>query len=82
MTDWAAYLESRLRVPVEDRTGLQGPFAINVAFSVPRLSVQSAADSPAALETALIEELGLKLRQVQIPVDVLVIDRVERPTPN
>jgi uncharacterized protein (TIGR03435 family) len=32
--------------------------------------------------TALEEQLGLKLEPQTAPVDVLVIDHVERPTPN
>ena len=77
-----AQLETRLPVPVDDRTGLKGPFSIDVTFNVSPLSTQSGSDAGPALETALVEELGLKLQPVQIPVDVPVIDRVERPTTN
>jgi uncharacterized protein (TIGR03435 family) len=36
----------------------------------------------AALLTALREQLGLKIESARAPVEVLVIDRVERPTPD
>jgi len=34
------------------------------------------------LITALQEQLGLKLEATRAPIDVLVIDSVEKPTPN
>ena len=36
----------------------------------------------AGMLTALREQLGLRLESTRGPVDVLVIDRVERPTPD
>ena len=42
-------------------------------------------DDPAAppdLFTAIQEQLGLQLKSVKAPVDVLVIDRVEKPSEN
>ena len=38
-------------------------------------------DAP-SLFTAVEEQLGLKLESTQAPVSVVVIDHVERPTPN
>jgi uncharacterized protein (TIGR03435 family) len=38
-------------------------------------------DGP-TLVTAIQEQLGLKLESTKGPVDVLVIDHVERPTPD
>jgi uncharacterized protein (TIGR03435 family) len=76
---------------VVDRTGLTGTFDIDLRWTPERPfidSTQSAAALPAAdgseppLFTAIREQLGLKLERTRGPVDVLVIDRVERPTPN
>jgi uncharacterized protein (TIGR03435 family) len=41
----------------------------------------SNADAP-TLSTALQEQLGLRIRSGRAPVEVLVIDSVERPTDN
>jgi uncharacterized protein (TIGR03435 family) len=62
------------RVVVDD-TRLTGIFDIDVEWSPD----QSASDKP-SIFTALQEQLGLKLEPERGPVDVVVIDSVERPT--
>ena len=39
-------------------------------------------DAPPALPDALREQLGLRLKRTKGPVEALVVDHVERPTPN
>jgi uncharacterized protein (TIGR03435 family) len=39
-------------------------------------------DAPPDLFTAIQQQLGLKLDSTKAPVDVLVIDRVEKPSEN
>ena len=43
------------------------------------MHVHSVGTMPAALLTAIEEQLGLRLEQQTIPLPVLVIDRAERP---
>ena len=62
---------------VVDRTGLKGPFVIDLEWS----QDQTLSDLP-SIFTAVQEQLGLKLEPARAPVDVLVIDSVERPTPD
>jgi uncharacterized protein (TIGR03435 family) len=62
---------------VVDRTGLQGGFAIDLEWSPD----QTASDKP-SIFTATQEQLGLKLESTRGPVDVIVIDHVEKPTPD
>jgi uncharacterized protein (TIGR03435 family) len=64
--------------PVVDRTGLSGRFDFTLTWA-PEGSTDT--DAP-SIFTALHEQLGLKLEPTTGPVDVLVIDSVERPTPD
>ena len=76
---------------VIDRTGLQGDFDIDLEWTpdrMPRAEVElppgltrPRPDGP-SLFSALQEQLGLRLQPARAFVDVLVIDRVEHPSPN
>jgi len=61
---------------VIDRTGLTGGYDFTVEFAG-----DTDSDAPSLLP-ALEEKLGLRLEAAKIPVEVLVIERVERPTAN
>jgi len=65
---------------VVDRTGLKGNYAFTLRFA-PAGSPNADLDRP-ELFTALREQLGLKLDATQAPIEVLVIDSVEKPMPN
>jgi uncharacterized protein (TIGR03435 family) len=94
MSMFADWLSGRLIVdgrPVVDATGLQGSFDFTLNFAP--ASAQPAPYDPATshnttpvndvpLLTALEEQLGLKLEPRRAPVEVLVIDHVDPPTPN
>jgi len=77
--------------PVMDRTGLAGRYDLHLEF-VPAFidspngdgsQVANAnADSGSNLFTALIEQAGLKLQAERGRVQFIVIDHVERPTPD
>ncbi len=74
----AAQLAGRVLVrPILDRTGLTGTFDVNLEWTP-----DENPDAGPSIFTALEEQLGLKLETRKGPVDVLVIDRVERPTEN
>ena len=86
LVQFAAHLEMILSAPVEDRTALNGPFDIDLTYGgfanlVPRAEppgVIRATD----LETAMREQLGLKLEEIRTEVEVIVVDHVEPPTDN
>lgn len=60
-----------------DRTGLTGSWDIELTFNP-----DSPGDPRPSLFTALQEQLGLRLEPSRAPVQVLVIDRIERPADN
>ncbi len=67
--------------PVVDQTGLTGRFDLKLKWT-PDGTATVSADAPPEFFTAIQQELGLKLEPAKAPVDVLVIDHVERPSEN
>ena len=69
---------------VTDRTGLTGRYDFRLEYSPAFLQAPADAGqgSGPSLFTALAEQLGLALRPETIRLPVLVIDNVERPTPD
>jgi uncharacterized protein (TIGR03435 family) len=67
--------------PVFDRTGLEGLYDIDLTFASDAAIAAGGIDA-LTLEGALREQLGLRLEPTRAPVEVIVIDRVERPTEN
>jgi uncharacterized protein (TIGR03435 family) len=72
---------------VVDRTGLTGGWDMQVTFAPDPGRGTPPSDAPIdpnapSLFTALQEQLGLKLESTKAPVEVLVIDSVEHPTPD
>jgi len=67
---------------VIDRTGLSGQYDWTLEYRVDDPSGNGAVLNPDApsLETALQEQLGLTLTSITAPVDVLVVDHIERPS--
>jgi uncharacterized protein (TIGR03435 family) len=92
MADFAGVMQlAVLDRPVLDRTGLQGRWDFTLtwtpdetqfaSFGV-RIPASSDPNAPPVLFTAVQEQLGLKFDSVRAPVEVLVIDRVEKPSEN
>lgn len=70
---------------IVDQTGLDANYSFALKWTPQSLSGGAAAASDAlgpSLFTALQEQLGLRLESTKAPVDVLVIDHVEQPSPN
>jgi uncharacterized protein (TIGR03435 family) len=84
MSELARVLAIPLRRPVIDRTALSGVYDIRLQFADEAADATPLpTDTPnSGIFTAIQEQLGLKLESAKGPVDVLVIDRIDRPTAN
>lgn len=71
-----------LRSPVADHTGLHRAYDINLVYVPDELRDTSELAVGPTLPQAFQESLGLKLEKTKGPVEVLVIDRVEKPSAN
>lgn len=65
---------------VLDETGIPGLFDVDMSFR-PETSTDPA-DARPAFVTAMQEQLGLKLEPTRRQIEVLVIDSIDRPTPD
>ena len=90
MADLALLISRTTGRIVQDRTKLGGGYNIDLEFT-PDSTVYAGGTPPpgAPLDpnapsffTALEDQLGLKLESVRAPIEVLVIDGIERPTEN
>ena len=95
ISDLAEILSGELGLTVLDRTGLKGFFDLKLEWTPDESQLRGPGDGPdgrirtaaadpngASIFTALQEQLGLKLEKQIGPVEVLVIDHVERPSEN
>jgi uncharacterized protein (TIGR03435 family) len=73
---------------VVDETGLKGEFDLTLEWGAEQVLRAGDVGDPrpaalgASMFTAIEDQLGLKLQSGRRPVEVLVIDSVERPTPD
>jgi uncharacterized protein (TIGR03435 family) len=90
--DLARLLSGQLDRFVVDRTGLTGSYDFDLTFTPDRMpqggppagagQVPTVDPNGPSIFTALQEQLGLKLEATRGPVPVLVVERLERPTPD
>ena len=80
MDHFAEVLSRHVDYPVVNRTGLDGSFNLKLEWTPD--SVKGEPNGGPALFTAIQEQLGLRLRAQKVPLQVIVIDRAERPSEN
>jgi uncharacterized protein (TIGR03435 family) len=68
---------------VVDATGLAGTYDFTVQFTLARTGKETRGDpNGPSIYAALQEQLGLKLESRKVPVEMLVIDNIEKPAGN
>jgi bla regulator protein blaR1 len=90
MSQLANAISSMTNRVVLDRTGLHGGFDVDLSWTpeIPQGRLPLGVELPAidpdgpSIFTALQEQLGLRLESTNGPVDVLVIEHAEQPTPD
>jgi len=78
MAKFAEILARRVNAPVNDLTNAPGVYNIDLEWSLDG----DDNDRLSAIFDALQRNLGLKLESRKLPVDVLVIDKAEKPSDN
>lgn len=78
MSKLADMLAREMGGPVADLTGIAGGYDFTLEWSMEG----DANDRQSALLAALQQQLGLKLEMRKLPVDLLVVDRAEKPSEN
>jgi uncharacterized protein (TIGR03435 family) len=74
-------LARKLDLPVVNATGLKGAFNFKLQWT-PDNAKAGQSDADISIFDALPQQIGLRLRKEKAPVEVLVIDHVEKPSEN
>jgi uncharacterized protein (TIGR03435 family) len=87
MPEFAMFLSAfpAVNATVIDKTGLTGAYDISLRFRGIQQDLKGTGPAPSdypILVDALPEQLNLKLERTRGPVDVLIVERAERPTAN
>jgi uncharacterized protein (TIGR03435 family) len=83
MTVLAQTLARVVEHPVIDQTGLGGVFSLKLQYTPDNAKSDGPDAAGPSIYAALQEQLGLKLQTQKLPVEVIVVDYVERvPTEN
>ena len=77
----ADFLRASAGRPIVDRTGLTGNYEFKLVYRPGNVAPDPADERPDVF-TALREQLGLTLESARGPVSVILVERIERPTPN
>ena len=72
MADLTTWFKGIVGAPVDDRTSLTGRYDVELEFD------QAGVARPTL--SAALQRIGLDLKPAKLPMQVLIVDRAERPT--
>ncbi len=82
LSEFREWLSRSMNAPVADKTGLTGKFDFTFEYSPdslkPLASDKPSDDSRPSIFDAMQDKLGLKLTPQKIPVEIVVVDHIER----
>jgi uncharacterized protein (TIGR03435 family) len=78
MERFAEWLSRQMQRPVIDATSIKGAYDFTLKYSKENANRLAGLDTYPILTLAIQEQLGLRLEKRTAPVDVVVIDHIER----
>jgi uncharacterized protein (TIGR03435 family) len=82
MPQFTEILADAMQAPVQDQTGLSAKYDLALDLTPYLPPSDERPDIAAMMVTAIREQLGLKLESRRAPVEVMIIDRLEKPSAN
>ena len=85
MARLAEFLARQMDKPVVDMTGLKGTYDLTLDWTPDEVADKPGSDTAAgpSLLTALQQQLGLRMQPQKAPIELIVVDRIEKvPTEN
>jgi uncharacterized protein (TIGR03435 family) len=82
MDQLTALLSLMLDRPVIDKTGLAGVYEYSNSLTLLDIDARDSADTIARVLSAIQDQLGLKAERAKALLELLVIERAEKPSDN
>jgi uncharacterized protein (TIGR03435 family) len=87
MRQFVEILGSLVDIPLVDKTGIRGVFDVNLEWVPESTSpdirpAEADVSGGVDIRTALRDQLGLRLISAKLPVEVLIVENVEKPSDN
>jgi uncharacterized protein (TIGR03435 family) len=82
MGELALLMKFMMERPVVDQTGLTERYDFRLTWTYDDSKVPTDGTAPPTLFTAVQEQMGLKMESIKAQTDLMVIDKLERPSAN